>query len=807
MIRATAGTRIIIWATITGYMAPAEPKSTDEHEPNPPSPERPIRTLAEDELERKDFARAVAKVIREWKGRDSLVLAIYGPWGSGKTSLKNMIMDALAKEGTNTIRLEFNPWEWMGQDKVFEGFFNELASAVGAVDESKKAEEAAKKMRLYGKMLSAAGSIAGRLRPALAGLSFVFGFACFASFLQIQEPFWHYVMLGVGSFALAASAFLTAAGQTADKIADYFSAKADAKRKSVREAKDDLHTLFEALPRNLLVVADDIDRLTPEGIRMVFQLVKANADFPNVIYLLLFQRDTVEHALTTRYPGGDLNGAEFLQKIVQVGFDIPKLSPEKLEAAIESVVSAVVQNTPAESKFDSQRWARLFPSGIRPYFQTLRDVKRFSNTLSFHLELYKNGDTFDANPIDLIALEALREFETSTYKKLHASKDLLTGSSVAILEPSLPHQRTQLAEELVKGATRPTQLREILSDVFPPIARALAGPEAASSSSQNAAHRAEWLANLRPCHPEMFDRYFRFSLSSLDLGEAEFAFILASANDKHQLVAKLRELGKRGLLGSAILRLRAAPPAISEASIVPFITALFDVEDDLFAQPVKQRLGALPADVQAVLLVRSLLMREKPQARAPLLGEAIGRAAGIYLPMSSIYSTSEERKSALDSLLSEAEEASLHAQCVEKIRGVRAKPEFLSHPRLKLILGLWSQWSSVEEVRVWFSDMMKSDEGLTSVLGAFVEGLSHVDNERVIEMSYRFDLREFARYSEIDILFERVQALASSKSKHSDVYQLFLAAVDRFRASGHHAGPQDLEGWIRAGDLSAANSG
>jgi predicted KAP-like P-loop ATPase len=42
------------------------------------SSERPIKTLAEDELGRKDFATAVAKVISQWGGRDSLVLAIYG---------------------------------------------------------------------------------------------------------------------------------------------------------------------------------------------------------------------------------------------------------------------------------------------------------------------------------------------------------------------------------------------------------------------------------------------------------------------------------------------------------------------------------------------------------------------------------------------------------------------------------------------------------------------------------------------------------------------------------------------------------
>ena len=85
--------------------------------------ERPIKKLAEDELGRKDFAVAVANVIAKWAGRDSLVLAIYGPWGSGKSSIKNMILAALSELKANTLTLEFDPWEWAGQEKVFEGFF------------------------------------------------------------------------------------------------------------------------------------------------------------------------------------------------------------------------------------------------------------------------------------------------------------------------------------------------------------------------------------------------------------------------------------------------------------------------------------------------------------------------------------------------------------------------------------------------------------------------------------------------------------------------------------------------------------
>src|ERR1700720_3119452 len=86
---------------------PIEKPPTTAQEDHYFSSERPIRSIAQDELGRAGFARAVAKGIAQWAGRDSLVLAIYGPWGSGKSSLKNMILGALSEISAKTIFLEF----------------------------------------------------------------------------------------------------------------------------------------------------------------------------------------------------------------------------------------------------------------------------------------------------------------------------------------------------------------------------------------------------------------------------------------------------------------------------------------------------------------------------------------------------------------------------------------------------------------------------------------------------------------------------------------------------------------------------
>ena len=79
--------------------------------------------------------------------------------------------------------------------------------------------------------------------------------------------------------------------------------------------------------KKIIVVIDDIDRLSNEQIRMVFQLVNQVAGLPNVLYLLSMDKDVVVRALKNVQ---DCNGEEYLEKIVQVPFTIPKLDKDKV---------------------------------------------------------------------------------------------------------------------------------------------------------------------------------------------------------------------------------------------------------------------------------------------------------------------------------------------------------------------------------------------------------------------------------------------------------------------------------------------
>ena len=92
------------------------------------SSDRPINTLDEDLLGRAKFSIDLAEAISSWHGKDSLVVALHGDWGSGKSSIKNMAISKLESlRGNKPEVIEFSPWEWAAQDKITASFFQEVS--------------------------------------------------------------------------------------------------------------------------------------------------------------------------------------------------------------------------------------------------------------------------------------------------------------------------------------------------------------------------------------------------------------------------------------------------------------------------------------------------------------------------------------------------------------------------------------------------------------------------------------------------------------------------------------------------------
>jgi len=159
--------------------------------------------------------------------------------------------------------------------------------------------------------------------------------------------------------------------------------------KEIEDIFSQLASQSAALKRRTIVLIDDIDRLNATETRQIFQLVKLTARFPYVTYVLAFDRTAVAAALQTI---GVDSGEEYLEKIVQVSFDLPAISDSTLSAFItQGIDSLLAKYKPPQ--FDMRRFGNLFHGGFRSSFASVRHVRRLLNGLEFSLSLIGNDLT------------------------------------------------------------------------------------------------------------------------------------------------------------------------------------------------------------------------------------------------------------------------------------------------------------------------------------------------------------------------------------------------------------------------------
>ncbi len=302
-------------------------------------PDRPILNLTEDRFDFRDYAEALSQIVLS--GNTPLTVGIFGPWGSGKTSLMRLIIKQL--QGRRTARhrrahiIWFNAWQYeRDETAIWRMLLFRVLEGLRKLDLTSQDRQQIEdwETRLYGDVnRTERGS------------------------WQVDWP-----QLGKGALRLGLSlagtstgllALLNLANDEMGTIEDVVQAvhreELEIHRRQltmIEEFQTGLAQLIQTYiwERNgvLVIFVDDLDRCLPDRALDVLETIKLFLDVPGGVFFLAADHERIEDVVQQRYGSQDVGvGESYLEKLVQLPFYLPPMEESQMLRFVANAAPAL----------------------------------------------------------------------------------------------------------------------------------------------------------------------------------------------------------------------------------------------------------------------------------------------------------------------------------------------------------------------------------------------------------------------------------------------------------------------------------
>ncbi|MFO0726474.1 MAG: P-loop NTPase fold protein [Myxococcota bacterium] len=688
--------------------------------PNAKSPaaslrsDEPIRGANQDRLGRGHLVEVIGDHIVHSYAPESVVVALNAPWGAGKSSFLNLLeqklvaaqADEAAEKGEGwspdrPIVVRFNPWLYTDVDQLVRMFFGELARGIGTAAR----REIGKKI---GELLNVAGSLA----------------AVFSS--------------GAGGLLKEAGGAL----------------KQD---RSLPQLKLELDKLLPELEQPVVIFIDDIDRLERDALRLLFRMIRLNADFPNITYVLAFDRLVVERNLDEE---NGIRGRDYLEKIIQVSFDIPEPEPSTTHRILFGEMDAVLDALRTRPH-DQHRWGNVFNSGFKEHFRTIRHIKRYANGLRLTLAPVSQ----EVDLVDFLVVELLRVFHPEVYFGVAGGKEMLAPTGTGHREGVPVERLREWVEQLCKKASPgfESSVKELLRQLFPELARVY------SNMAYDVGYHVQWRRDCRVCAPQVFDKFFLLALPEGEISETEIQAFVDQLGDLEATRANLKLALESGKARRLLERLEDFTKDLALENASHLLGVLFDQGDDLRFE--SRGFLDVTADMQVARIIYQCLARlSSEEHRHDLLLDCVAKGSGLYTLVQEVSlcepkENATERRLFSNHLLWEE----LRDAAVGRIRDAEASGTLWRVWRLPFVLYRWIEWSSEEGVQAAVAQHVVEDDNFLTFLGSFVsQSRSFTMGDKVGRTRARLSKKEIASFMKLDVVVSRLKTIAAAADEDED---------------------------------------
>lgn len=373
------------------------------------------------------YARTIAGLIANKENKTPLVIGIYGPWGSGKTTLMKTVkqmLDNKKKPDEDTYRIcktvWFQAWKYNEEDEILAALIEEIFKTMkkdGFLEACKAEVEKLVNMlnpfKIFGRITKETSGV--DLADYISEMEYKSKLGFYDTFQEFFDRLiWTYTNLRPK---------LTSTEKPNDKKGA------------------------------LVIFIDDLDRCLQEKIIKILETIKLFMDKKGCIFVIGAANDIIEKALKEKYEDDD--AAKFMDKIVQVTFNLPQVPEPDFKTYIEKINPSL-----------NKEIAPHLPSIMTAIHYNPRRLKRFLNNINLLAGILSNKN-IQIGFSSLLTLSIIEYVYPLLWNDIKDNPQILSTlkKNISEVESKLEDGSLRdITDELMEEAQVPRSLRKFIQN-------------------------------------------------------------------------------------------------------------------------------------------------------------------------------------------------------------------------------------------------------------------------------------------------------------------------------------------------------